>query len=129
MARFAALRPHLQDGVPLARAAGDAGVAVRTAQRWLARYRACGLAGLARASRADTGRRRLPAELAGLIEGLALRKARSDHPAEIQRLASRRGNDRRRCPFWAYLGRRRAACGGVAGGRMGLWSYLAGNSR
>ena len=36
-------------------------------------------------------------------------KARSDHPAEIQRLASRRGNDRRRCPFWAYLGRRRAA--------------------
>jgi putative transposase len=76
MARFAVLRPHLQDGVPLARAASDAGVAVRTAQRWLARYRACGLAGLARTSRADTGRRRLPAELPGLIEGLALRKPR-----------------------------------------------------
>ncbi len=40
MARFAVLRPHLEDGVPLARAAGDAGVAVRTAQQWLARYRA-----------------------------------------------------------------------------------------
>ena len=76
MARFAVLRPHLEDGVPLARAAGDAGVAVRTAQRWLARYRACGLAGLARTSRVDTGRRRIPAELAGLIEGLALRKPR-----------------------------------------------------
>ncbi len=76
MARFAVLRPHLEDGVPLARAAGDAGVAVRTAQRWLARYRACGLAGLARRSRADTGRRRLPAELAELIEGLAPRKPR-----------------------------------------------------
>jgi len=44
MARFAVLRPHLEDGVPLARAAGEAGVAARTAQRWLARYRACGLA-------------------------------------------------------------------------------------
>jgi DNA invertase Pin-like site-specific DNA recombinase/transposase InsO family protein len=76
MARFAVLRPHLEDGVPLARAAGEAGVAVRTAQRWLARYRACGLAGLARTARADTGRRRVPAELAGLIEGLALRKPR-----------------------------------------------------
>jgi putative transposase len=76
MARFAALRPHLEEGVPLARAADDAGVAVRTAQRWLARYRAGGLAGLARTARADTGRRRLPAELAGLIEGLALRKPR-----------------------------------------------------
>ena len=76
MARFAMLRPHLEDGVPLGRAAGDVGVAVGTAQRWLARYRACGLAALARRSRADTGRRRLPAEVAGLIEGLALRKPR-----------------------------------------------------
>jgi len=40
MARFAVLRPHLEDGVPLARAASDAGVAVRTTQQWLARYRA-----------------------------------------------------------------------------------------
>ena len=48
MARFAVLRPHLEDGVPLARAADAAGVPLRTAQRWLARYRRDGLAGLAR---------------------------------------------------------------------------------
>ena len=48
MARFAVLRPHLEDGVPLTRAATEAGVPLRTAQRWLARYRRDGLAGLAR---------------------------------------------------------------------------------
>jgi len=46
--RWRVLRPHLHDGVPLARAARDAGVALRTAQRWLGRYRTDGLAGLAR---------------------------------------------------------------------------------
>ena len=45
MARFAVLRPHLEDDAPLARAAADAGVPLRTAQRWLARYRRDGLAG------------------------------------------------------------------------------------
>jgi len=33
MARFAVLRPHLEDGVALARAARDAEVPVRTARR------------------------------------------------------------------------------------------------
>jgi putative transposase len=36
MVRFAMLRPYLEEGVPLTRAAGDAGVPVRTAERWLA---------------------------------------------------------------------------------------------
>lgn len=48
MARLAILRPHLEQQVPLARAARQAGVAVRTAQRWLTRCRADGLAGLRR---------------------------------------------------------------------------------
>lgn len=74
MARFAVLRPHVEVGVPLTRAAGDAGVPLRTAQRWLGRYRSAGLAGLARPSRSDSGRRRMPADLQALIEGLALRK-------------------------------------------------------
>jgi hypothetical protein len=39
MARFALLRPHIEDGVALAGAAREAGVPLRTAQRWLARYR------------------------------------------------------------------------------------------
>ncbi len=54
------LRPHLEDGVALTGAAEAAGVPLRTAQRWLARYRAGGLAGLARPPRADRGRCRFP---------------------------------------------------------------------
>ena len=74
MRRWELLRPHLEDGVPLTRVADAAGVPLRTAERWSARYRRGGLAGLARAPRADRGRRRLPAELVWLIEGLALRR-------------------------------------------------------
>jgi putative transposase len=74
MARWQILRPHVEDGVPLARLAGHCGVADRTLQRWAARYRADGLAGLARCERADRGARRFPAELQPLIEGLALKR-------------------------------------------------------
>ena len=72
--RFVVLRPHLEDGVPLARAAAEAGVACRTAQRWAAAYRNQGLAGLVRAPRSDAGRRRVSEELRHLTEGLALRR-------------------------------------------------------
>jgi leucine-zipper of insertion element IS481 len=43
MARFAVLRPYLEDGVALAQAARTAGVALRTTERRLSRYRAAGL--------------------------------------------------------------------------------------
>ena len=56
MARFAVLRPHLEDGAHLAQAARAAGVALRTAERWLSRYRSAGLIGLARTPRTDGGR-------------------------------------------------------------------------
>jgi putative transposase len=85
-ARFEILRPHLEDGVPLTNAADAAGVPLRTAQRWLARYRAGGLAGLARPPRSDRGRRRMPADLQALIEGLALRRP-APSTAAIHRLA------------------------------------------
>lgn len=71
MRRFAVLRPHLEDGVPLSRAAAEAGVACRTAQRASA-YRDRGLGGLVRARRSDTGSSRIPEELRHLVEGLAL---------------------------------------------------------
>jgi putative transposase len=61
MRRWAVLRPHLEDSVLLAVAAREAGVPLRTVQRWLARYRADGLVGLARTARADRGQRRVPA--------------------------------------------------------------------
>jgi len=71
--RFAALHPS-DDGIPVAQLARQVGLAVRTAQRWVARYRAQGLAGLVRKERSDAGTRRLPAEQIALIEGLALRR-------------------------------------------------------
>lgn len=74
--RWEVLRPHIQEGVPLARAAREAGVALRTAQRWLTRYRTGGLAALARSARSDRGTRRTPPELVRLVEGLALRRPR-----------------------------------------------------
>jgi len=76
MARFAILRPHLNEGVLLSEAARDAGVPLRSVQRWLARYRAAGLVGLIRAPRSDTGNRKLPGELVEVIEGMALHKPR-----------------------------------------------------
>lgn len=56
MGRFAVLKPHLEEEVPSARAAAAAGIPAGTAERWLARYRTGGLAGLARVPRADVGR-------------------------------------------------------------------------
>ena len=71
--RWLVLRAHLEDGVPLTRVAAQSGIPHRTLQRWLARYRAGGLAGLGRASRSDRGRSRFPEPLRLLVEGLALR--------------------------------------------------------
>src|SRR4051794_38641830 len=85
MARFAVLRPHLEEGVPLARAAGEAGVPPRTAQRWLARYRRDGLAGLARPVRSDAGAHRAPPEPVALVEGSGLKRPPASAPARPPR--------------------------------------------
>ena len=87
MERFAVLQPHLEADVPLARAARQAGVPVRTAERWLARYRQRGLAGLARPIRRDAAVRRLPADLVALIEGLGLKKPRASDAAIHRRVS------------------------------------------
>jgi putative transposase len=87
MERFAVLRPHLENGVPLLRAARDAGIPFRTAQRWLARHRQDGLVGLARSSRNDAGKHRLPSQFVALVEGLALKRPRSATAAIHRRVA------------------------------------------
>ncbi len=89
MGRFAVLRPHLHDGVPLPEAARDAGVPLRSVPRWLARYRATGVAGLVRAPRSDTGHRQLPAARVDMIEGLALRQPRPSVAAMPRRMLAR----------------------------------------
>ena len=76
MDRWAVLRPHIEEDIPLTTAAKEAGVALRTAQRWLARYRNDGLVGLARRRRSDRGQRRVPDDLVALVEGLALTRPR-----------------------------------------------------
>jgi putative transposase len=88
-ARMRVLGPHVFEGVPLTRAAAAESVPLRTAQRWLAAYKADGAAGLARTSRSDRAkRRRIPAELVTLIEGWALRRP-PPRVAEVHREAVR----------------------------------------
>ena len=88
MVRFAVLRPHLEESVPLSRAATVAGVPIRTVERWLARYRQAGLIGLARPARCDAGARRVHPELAGLVEGMALKRPRSSAAAIHRRIGT-----------------------------------------
>lgn len=77
IARFRLLQPHLEDDVPLARLASDAGVSERTLHRWLMAYRADGIAGLERARRADAGtRRHLDPDLEAFVRALATRRPR-----------------------------------------------------
>lgn len=72
--RYERIRPCLDAGVPATVVAREHGLSARTVERWVARYRRDGLAGLVRTPRADRGQRRFPNDLIGLIEGLALRK-------------------------------------------------------
>lgn len=72
--RFERIRPCLDAGVPATAVAQEHGLSARTVERWVARYRRDGLAGLARLPRADRGVRHFPEDLIRLVEGLALRK-------------------------------------------------------
>ena len=76
LARFQVIRPFLEDGVPLTQIAREQGVVLRTARRWVDRYRREGLIGLARKERDDKDKQKLTPALQQLIEGLALRKPR-----------------------------------------------------
>src|SRR5271157_2903074 len=76
LARFQTIRPFLEEGVPLTQIAREQGVVLRTARRWVDRYRREGLTGLARKERDDKDKRKLTPALQQVIEGLALRKPR-----------------------------------------------------
>jgi putative transposase len=93
--RYKKLRPHLEHNVPLAGVAKEASLPLRTAQRWVNRYRRFGLVGLTRTGRADQGkRRRVPEDLCRLAEGLALERPPLGPSAiyrEICRIARARG--------------------------------------
>jgi putative transposase len=72
-ARFEILRPVLEEGVSQAQIARTHQLSKSAVQRWVARYREQGLAGLATTARKDKGTsRRLPQQAITLVEGLAL---------------------------------------------------------
>ncbi|WP_286738049.1 Mu transposase C-terminal domain-containing protein [Kocuria sp. UBA1838] len=75
-ARWRILRLHVEDGIALTALARETGIGLRTLERWHARYRIDGYAGLSTGQRSDAGTHHLPAELVRLIEGLALSKPR-----------------------------------------------------
>lgn len=52
--RAALLRQHLNDGVPLARISRQAGIPLRTLQRWTAEFRAGGIAAVTERLEGDT---------------------------------------------------------------------------
>ena len=75
LARFRLLEPHLEGSRSLRLVAEEAGVPLRTAQRWVTQYRRSGLGGLTRKPREDRGGRRVISErLREAVEGLALEK-------------------------------------------------------
>jgi len=95
IARYRILEPHLTDNIPVADIARIGTVSERTIQRWLARYRSDGLAGLARTSRADRGTLHLPDHLVGLVRDLAIKRPRPPVAAihrRVQQLAIAEGH-------------------------------------
>jgi len=74
LSRFRILQPCLEDQVPLTQVAKQQGIPLRTAQRWLMRYRRHGLSGLCRKEHSGRGKCRISAELQQIIEGFALLK-------------------------------------------------------
>ncbi len=72
LSHFHVIRPFLEDGVPLTQIAGEHQMPIRTLRRWVQRYRADGLGGLARPTRKDKDQRRaVTAQMQQFIEGLA----------------------------------------------------------
>jgi putative transposase len=99
--RLAFLRVHLDDGVPLARAAREAGIPIRTARRWLACFRDAGPAGLSFKTRSDAGERKVAREVVELIEGMAFTKPRQS-AATIHRRVSAVSRERKwRAPSYS----------------------------
>jgi putative transposase len=82
MSRFRVLQPHLEQNTSLRVVAAEAGLAFRTAQRWVAQYRASGLSALVRKFRGDRGARRTVSEtIKTAIEGLTL----ESHPIPVMK--------------------------------------------
>src|SRR5690242_3537935 len=85
--RFQILQPFLEGQTSLTALAQNQTVTLRTLQRWVTRYRATGLVGLARQRRTDRGQRQLEPVVQRLIEGLALQKTKPSAAAIHRQVA------------------------------------------
>ena len=85
--RWRVLRLHVEDQIPLAVLARDAGVSARTLQRWNQLYRVGGVVALDPHARTDKGVRRTSAETIAFVERLALTRPRPS-TATLHRLAA-----------------------------------------
>ena len=74
--RFQLIRPFLEEGIALTQVAKSAGIALRTARRWVTSYRRDGFDGLCRKPRIDKGTERLSKIMQEIAEGFALEKPR-----------------------------------------------------
>lgn len=74
--RWRVLRLHVEDQIPLAALAREAGISLRTLQRWHQLYRESGISALDPHPRRDAGTRRTVSETVALIERLALTRPR-----------------------------------------------------
>ena len=88
LVRYEAIRPFLEEGVPLTRLAGERGRSVRTLRHWVADFRAGGLPSLARQLRSDRGVHRFSEELQILVEALALQKPKRPVAVIHQKVAA-----------------------------------------
>lgn len=86
LARWRILRLHIEDAIPLTTLAKEAGIGLRTLQRWKKRYLGGGIDALDHGSRADRGTRRTSSALVSFIERLALTRPRPSL-AMLHRLA------------------------------------------
>ncbi|MDQ4504431.1 MULTISPECIES: Mu transposase C-terminal domain-containing protein [unclassified Sinomonas] len=84
--RWHILRLHVEDGIPLTALARDAGIGLRTLQRWHQFYKAGGIDALQTRVRVDSGTRRTAGDLVTFVEGLALTRPRPGI-ATLHRLA------------------------------------------
>lgn len=75
--RYRLIQSYLQGTTALATVAGNAGVSLRTAQRWVEKYRKQGVGALGTKERIDRGQRRaMSPKMVELTEGLALERPR-----------------------------------------------------
>jgi putative transposase len=103
LVRFQAIRPFLEDGIPLTQIADEQGISLRSARYWVKRYRKDGLVGLTRKERDDKHQRKLSPDLQKIIEGLALRKPRLSMATIHRKAAEAAKNRGERAPSYSSV--------------------------